>query len=96
MKRWLALMLIMGLAACSPIGLDTIARDRFDYSTNITQSWQRQMLLNMVKLRYTDTPVFMDVGSEKYYDRPNITYMPLVKEKFTRNSMTLTCRGSSM
>ncbi len=63
MKRILLLLVLAGLTGCTAIGPGSIARDRFDYSTNISQSWQKQMLLNIVKLRYADTPVFMDVTS---------------------------------
>lgn len=53
-------VLIIG---CTGIGPKTIPRDRFDYSAAISKSWQNQMLLNMVKLRYGETPVFVDVTS---------------------------------
>ncbi len=41
----------------------TVARDRFDYVNAISNSWKKQMLLNMVKIRYVDAPVFMEVSS---------------------------------
>src|SRR5665647_149820 len=51
------------LTGCASIGPPTIARDRFDYDHAITMSWKRMMLLNLVKLRYGDTPMFLDVAS---------------------------------
>lgn len=48
---------------CAGIGPGTIARDRFDYTTAISDSWKRQMLLNMVMIRYGDAPMFLDVAS---------------------------------
>lgn len=50
-------------AGCGSFGPNTVSRDRFEYTLAISDSWKRQMLLNMVKIRYEDTPVFMDVAS---------------------------------
>jgi hypothetical protein len=51
------------LTACAGYGPTTISRDRFDYTAAISDSWKHQMLFNMVKIRYGDAPVFMDVSS---------------------------------
>ena len=56
----LALILFTG---CSGIGPSTVDRDRFDYVNAISDSWKKQMLLNLVKIRYIDAPVFLDVSS---------------------------------
>ena len=50
-------------AGCGPIGAKTVARDRLDYVSAISESWKRQTLLNLLKTRYLDAPVFMDVAS---------------------------------
>jgi hypothetical protein len=56
-------VLLVALSACTHLGPQTIAVDRFDYSTSVADSWKQQTLLNIVKLRYVDLPVFMDVAS---------------------------------
>lgn len=51
------------LAGCASLGPATVTRDRFDYVTSVSDSWKRQMLLNLLKVRYSDAPVFMDIAS---------------------------------
>jgi hypothetical protein len=55
--------LVLTLASCAAVGPHTVSRDRFDYTTAISDSWKAQMLVNMVKMRYGDTPTFLDVAS---------------------------------
>jgi hypothetical protein len=56
-------LVFLGLSGCASIGPGTVTRDRFDYISAISDSWKSQMLFNLVKLRYGDAPVFLDVAS---------------------------------
>lgn len=58
-----AILILLFLTGCGGLGGPAIMRDRFDYSVAISESWKSQMLLNIVKIRYSDTPIFMDVTS---------------------------------
>lgn len=59
----LCLMAAALFTGCTHLGPRTVAVDRFDYGSAIAESWKQQTLLNIVKLRYTDLPVFVDVAS---------------------------------
>jgi hypothetical protein len=58
-----ALAAALAASGCTHVGPRTVAVDRFDYATAIGESWKQQTLLNIVKLRYLDLPVFLDVSS---------------------------------
>lgn len=51
------------VAGCGTLGPSSIQRDRTDYSSVIASTWKEQTLLNIVKLRYGDAPVFLEVSS---------------------------------
>lgn len=57
----LAAVLVSG--GCGTFGPGNLGRDRFDYAEAISDSWKRMMLLNIVKIRYGDSPVFLEVSS---------------------------------
>ncbi|KAA9133519.1 hypothetical protein F3N42_04000 [Marinihelvus fidelis] len=67
MKRnpwWLAVLTsaVVTLSGCGSLGPKTVQQDQVDYGFSVAQSWKNQMLANLVKLRYVDMPVFVDVG----------------------------------
>ena len=53
---------VLSLGACNSIGPGTVPRDRSDYAAAIGDSWKQQTLLNIVKLRYGDFPVFLEIA----------------------------------
>ncbi|MGA9565269.1 MAG: hypothetical protein WBS19_07090, partial [Candidatus Korobacteraceae bacterium] len=56
--------LTLSVAGCyRPIGPQSVARDRHLYAASLSDSWKEQTLLNIVKMRYLDPPVFVDVGN---------------------------------
>ena len=65
MKPHYIVLLILSLLiiGCSALGPKSVPRDRFDYNTAISNSWKEQTLLNIVKLRYADMPLFVQVAS---------------------------------
>jgi hypothetical protein len=59
---WLCALTVLCPLGCSHIGPGTIVSDRVAYDEAIASSWKEQTLLNIVKLRYSDTPFFTDVA----------------------------------
>ena len=54
---------LLVLAGCATrVGPRTIPPARFNYNEMIARSLNEQLLLNLVRLRYRDTPLFVDVG----------------------------------
>jgi hypothetical protein len=62
MRQRLAAVLNLLLVACSSIGPGTVPHDRIDYGSSIGNSWKEQTLFNIVKLRYADMPIFLEVA----------------------------------
>jgi hypothetical protein len=54
---------LVTLTGCGVLGPASVVRDRFNYNNAIGESWKNQLLQNLVKIRYTDMPVFLEVSS---------------------------------
>jgi hypothetical protein len=63
MRLILLVILASFLAGCQHLGGDSMPRDRRDYGQAINTSWKEQMLGNIVRHRYLDTPVYLDISS---------------------------------
>ena len=57
------LPLLLLMAGCTGIGAARIEGDRNNYNQAIQQTNDEQLLLNLVRLKYRDTPFFMEVSN---------------------------------
>jgi len=61
--RFIALLTTVAMiGGCRSVGPQALGRDQIDYGISIGDSWKNQLLANIVKVRYLDMPVFLDVG----------------------------------
>jgi hypothetical protein len=63
---------VLVISGCAAQGAKRVPRDRFDYNAAIARSTREQMLLNIVRSRYLEVPVFLTVSSvltQYEYDR---------------------------
>jgi hypothetical protein len=60
---FVAALAFLAMPGCQHIGPRTIMVDRIPYNEAIANSWKQQTLLNIVRLRYMDSPEFVDVSS---------------------------------
>jgi len=60
--RLLFLFLAFHLVGCVGIGPPLLSRDQLDYADALSKAQKRQMLFNVVRLRYGDVPVFLSAS----------------------------------
>lgn len=64
MRRIFALLPLLLSAACTTgLGPKTLRTERPDYNRQLLGSHNAEMLLNLVRLRYNEAPLFLQVGS---------------------------------
>lgn len=56
-------MLALGLTSCSNLGSVALPPDRLAFNGSLLNSDEQQALLNIVRLRYTDSPYFLSVNN---------------------------------
>jgi hypothetical protein len=59
----LACLIPLLLAACSTLGPQSLQHSRLDYNETVKSTTEEQLLLNIVRLRYTDTPSSLAVSA---------------------------------
>ena len=78
----LALALLLLTAGCTAVGPAKVPQARFDYNRAVARSWDEQLLLNLVRLRYRDTPHFLELSSvvAQYERSGSAAFFPLLIE----------------
>jgi len=65
-RRWPTLTgasAILGCSACASLGPRAVRWERTSYNFAIQATQDAQLLLNLVRLKYRDTPVFLELSS---------------------------------
>lgn len=60
--RFVSSLILLALTGCATVGPKAIKQAQYPYNEAIIQSWNEQLLLNLVRLRYRDNPYFLEVG----------------------------------
>ncbi len=58
-----AVLVAVLLAGCSTVAPTQLKSDRLDFNRAVSDSWKEQALLNLVRMRYGDMPVTLEVAS---------------------------------
>jgi hypothetical protein len=61
-RQLILLCMAVVLASCASIGPSSVRRDQVDYADAVGEAAKRQLLLNLVKLRYGDSPNFVTLS----------------------------------
>lgn len=94
--RALAGLVLLVMAGCTSVPPARVTTDRIDYGQVVAESWKRQTLLNVVRLRYADAPVFLDVASiiNSYTVGGNATAQATLPSRADPNVLTLGGTGN--
>lgn len=116
--RWTSLCLLVVITAgCSLVGPESIRSGRLAYNESVQVTGDQELLLNIIRLRYRDTPTILQIasintqfnmetrlnggttivpsnaenfslsGTQSYYERPTISYRPVVGQAFIQQML---------
>jgi len=60
---WAAALMLLAAGGCTSLGPRAIKWERTPYNLAIQETQDTQLLLNLVRLKYRDTPVFLELNS---------------------------------
>ena len=63
LRSHIVIVAMCTLSGCSTLGPRSISPDRFDYNEAYARSGREQVLLNIIRMRYGDSPVFIELTS---------------------------------
>lgn len=87
-KGFCLLLLTSFFAGCgSQVGPENIRNERQDFNIALQQTNDEQMLLNLVRMKYRDTNMFLEVGAiaSQYSLTSNITASGSLKDNFSNS-----------
>ena len=95
-RRLLPCLALLALAGCTSVPPTRVTTDRMDYGEVVAESWKRQTLLNVVRLRHADAPVFLEVASiiNSYTLGGTATAQAAIASRIDPNVFTLGGTGS--
>ena len=56
-------MLLLIFLSCKSVGPKVIPQDQFNFNSSISTASNEQLLVNLIRLRYLESPVFLKVSS---------------------------------
>jgi hypothetical protein len=90
-KLAILLTALLLLSSCNTVGPQAVDGARVEYNSAIANSWNEQLLLNLVRMRYGEWPVFLEVSSLS--TQYNLGFRAHVDPLITRPDRNITKRS---
>ena len=84
---FLSIFIVFALSNCATVGPPSVQNDRVQYNEAIVRTNDEQLLLNLVRLRYRDSPFFLSV--QNVTSRYTVNYNGNVRDVTGAGTLTL-------